>query len=49
MKTIHTSIERWACAVIEQGRDLWFWALTLQAAALLPAVTPVEVPAKTRR
>ncbi|MEY3275328.1 MAG: hypothetical protein RL153_593 [Verrucomicrobiota bacterium] len=45
VKTFITTIERWACAVIEQGKDLWFWALTLQPAAVLPAV----VPATTRR
>ncbi len=40
VKTFHTTFEQWACAVIEHGRDLWFWALTLQAAAVLPAVVP---------
>lgn len=40
VKTFHTSVEQWVRAAIEQGRDLWFWALTLQAAAVLPAVVP---------
>jgi hypothetical protein len=45
VKTFIGTLERWACAVIAYGRDVWFWALTLQPAAVVPAV----VPATTRR